>query len=107
MLLYYHYRQNNTRGYFKAPAINVYVEAETFESANRIFETLEGCYFDPAFGFDCDCCGCRWYPAGAHDSYSESEMREQINNCNTIQWLDEGFARAMIRHNNGTIETIR
>ena len=55
------YRQNNSRGYFRKPAVNVFIEAETSDEADRIFLTIDGCYFDPHCDFDCPCCGDRWY----------------------------------------------
>lgn len=58
MAKYYHYRQNNSGGFFTGPAINVYIEADTSEEADAI-GVKNGLYFDGEG--DCECCGDRWY----------------------------------------------
>ena len=60
MAKYYHYRQNNSGGFFTGPAINVYIGADTSEEADAI-GVKNGLYFS-GLG-DCDCCGNRWYGA--------------------------------------------
>ena len=58
--MFYVYRQNNSGGSFRPPAINVIVEAPSAAEADTIAEGL-GLYFDGAG--DCPCCGDRWYNA--------------------------------------------
>lgn len=65
---FYEFRQNNSGGSWQAPAIQLYVEADTPFDANRIAQE-EGVYFDGcATGEDCGCCGDRWYPVQASDA---------------------------------------
>jgi len=60
---FYHFSQNNSGGSFdfdEARGIthNVIVEANDYEHANRLAESI-GLYFDGEG--DCPCCGDRWY----------------------------------------------
>ncbi len=62
MSLYWGYSQNNSGGFFKEPAIEVWIEAQTEEDADRIAKE-NGIYFSIFSGQegDClDCCGARW-----------------------------------------------
>jgi hypothetical protein len=59
-MTYYTYRQNNSGGFFIAPAINLVVKADTLLKAELI-AIANGVYFDPEFRHDCECCGQRWY----------------------------------------------
>ena len=60
--MFYEFRQNNSGGVFHLPAIQVFIEADSMDEANRIAER-NGLYFDGAgSGRDCLCCGDRWYP---------------------------------------------
>ena len=55
--MFYVYRQNNSGGSFRPPAVDVIVEAPSAAEADTIAEGL-GIYF---FGADdCSCCGFRW-----------------------------------------------
>ena len=55
---YYAFKQNNSFGIFKPPAIFLIVEANDVEEAMHIAED-HGAYFDGVG--DCHCCGNRWY----------------------------------------------
>lgn len=55
--MFYVYRQNNSGGSFRPPAVDVIVEAPSAAEADTIAEGL-GIYFDGAG--DCPCCGVRW-----------------------------------------------
>lgn len=55
--MWYNFRQNNSGGYWKGPAIYVLIEAETSNKANQIAKA-NGLYFDGRG--DCPCCGNRW-----------------------------------------------
>ena len=50
--MYYMYRQNNSRGFFTKPAVHVFIQADNVDEADRIFLTIDGCYFDPNCHFD-------------------------------------------------------
>ena len=105
--MYYHYRQNNSRGYFRKPAVNVYIEAETLEEANKTFLTIDGCYFDPNCHFDCSCCGSRW--DSAHwETLTISQVRESIKQAqgSTTLWMNEDIPTAYIQHKNEPCEII-
>lgn len=67
---FFEYRQNNSGGGFTGPAINVYIEADNVGEANNIFQTLDGCYFDPDYERDCECCGTRWSEPYNEKGYS-------------------------------------
>lgn len=70
---WYRYRQNNSGGSHAYDAsrgisVEVYVEADTADEANERAEQI-GIYFDGVDdGFDCDCCGDRWYEASEYDA---------------------------------------
>jgi len=55
--MFYVYRQNNSGGSFRPPAVDVIVEAPSAAEADTIAEGV-GIYFDGAG--DCPCCGNRW-----------------------------------------------
>jgi len=56
---YYLYRQNNSGGFFAAPAVNVIVRAENADEADRLAQEV-GVYYDHDYLTDCECCGTRW-----------------------------------------------
>lgn len=58
--MFYRFRQNNSGGSFTNPARHIYVEADSEDEARDIFVTIPGCYFDPDYRRDCQCCGNRW-----------------------------------------------
>jgi len=63
---WYKFRQNNSGGKLRAPALYVVVEAERAEFANIIAQEFE-IYFDPECEIDCSCCGSRWDEASEDD----------------------------------------
>ena len=76
---FYHFRQNNSGGYFSNPAQHVYVEAESEDNALEVFKTIDGCYFDPNFERDCDCCGTRW------DGWISDEYANEYDTLRAIE----------------------
>ncbi len=64
-LRWFNYRQNNSGGSFVKNddvSINVVIQATSLKEANRIAEDRAGVYFDGVRkGYDCSCCGDRWY----------------------------------------------
>lgn len=69
-MTFYKYDQNNSGGSFIGPAIQVFIEANSPEEANKI-AIQNDIYFDGENGnyvYDCRCCGPRWYKA--EDLYS-------------------------------------
>jgi hypothetical protein len=69
---FYQYRQNNSGGSFEVNdklTVTVWIEARCVEEANNTFQSLGG-YFDGCEkGWDCECCGDRWYPVDEGDCY--------------------------------------
>jgi hypothetical protein len=63
---FFEFHQNNSGGSWHGPKGLVVEAADHFE-ANTIAKQ-HGVYFDGvAAGYDCACCGDRWYPADAGD----------------------------------------
>lgn len=80
--MFYEFRQNNSGGVFHLPAIQVFIEADSTDEANRIAER-NGLYFDGADdGRDCPCCGDRWYPVSSkwnvHETVPEPSEYETL-----------------------------
>jgi hypothetical protein len=67
----YRFMQNNSGGKFKAPALTLYVEAESAVKANRE-ATEHGVYYDGVDnGLDCACCGDRWRKVDEFDAVAK------------------------------------
>lgn len=80
----YRFHQNNSGGFFKEPAINVFIHADSADEANSI-AVMEGIYFDDDCEIDCDCCGQRWYRASEWDIVDEIEEPSEWHQS----WADE------------------
>jgi len=65
---WYRFRQNNIRGYFQHPAVEVFVEALDSDHADRIAERGIGLSFTEY----CECCGHRWRKASEDDAQKEA-----------------------------------
>jgi hypothetical protein len=109
--MFYDYQQNNSGGSFTGPAINVIVEADSVDDANRRAEDL-GLYWYGADhdGPDCPCCGDRWYQA-----YKEGEVvpslygkpvKDSTTKSDLYEWLGDGRPWIMIAYKDGTKEYI-
>jgi|3_EtaG_2_1085321.scaffolds.fasta_scaffold285966_1 hypothetical protein len=69
---FFTFSQNNSGGVFAGPAQYVIVQADDADDANAIAQD-NGVYFDGcSTGWDCDCCGDRWYPY--HSDVTDSPM---------------------------------
>lgn len=101
---YYEYSQNNSGGSFdikpsEGIGPRVWIEATDFEDANRRAENL-GLYFEGVhFGWDCPCCGDRWY--SKHDE-SDAEEDPIIEPRWDFNWHDAVYVHRM----DGTILAI-
>lgn len=95
------WRQNNTRGSFKKPAKEIIVEADNYEKAEQIFLSIDGCYYDPLYQRDCDCCGQRWYEGY---EITEAEAQENISLNNDKRWtvFDASIPRLIVIKKDGT-----
>jgi len=82
--MFYRFRQNNSGGYLREPARNVYVEAASEDEARLKFTQINGCYFDPDYKRDCRCCGNRWdeyiWDTYANDYELMRAIEEEIKN---------------------------
>lgn len=77
--MFWEYRQNNSGGSFLKPAKFVFIEAEDYSEANMLFQRVEGCYFDPSYMRDCECCGTRWNEAWEGDTgFPEAEIDDKL-----------------------------
>ena len=86
---YYNYRQNNSGGYFAAPAVNVIVPAENAEEANaKVLAADIGVYFGGSG--DCPCCGDRWYEL-SDDEY-DLEWKTSLTLEAAIEAADTEFS---------------
>lgn len=67
---WYHFRQNNSGGYFNLPGVSVYIRADSSEEAwSRLSE-------QPGFSEEfCECCGERWFGS---NELSGAEMIEDV-----------------------------
>ena len=105
--MYYHFRQNNSRGMFKLPAVSVFVEADNEQQATEKFLTIDGCYFDPRCDFDCPCCGPRWT-----NTYSENLTLQEVyarvvqEKDRATAWMNEGIPNAYILHRDRPVEIL-
>ena len=70
-MAFYHFSQNNSGGEFlinDKVTINVVIEANNANHANELANVV-GIYFDGCNkGFDCSCCGDRWYRVSEYDA---------------------------------------
>jgi hypothetical protein len=78
---WYRFGQNNSGGvYTETDDLDavVFVEAPSAREANTVAQTL-GIYFNGcADGYDCDCCGDRWYSTNETWAESRAELLEEF-----------------------------
>ena len=74
---FYTFRQNNSGGWFDAPAIALVIEADNADEANDIAQKDHGVYFDDDYDIDCECCGNRWYRVTEWDATGQPEVYGQ------------------------------
>jgi len=111
--MFYTYRQNNSGGSFvydeeRSLAQYVIVEADSIAEANERAEML-GIYFDGVDdGYDCECCGDRWYRA---DTYDESEtptiygqpVEEYLGTRYAKMFQEEGQHLVFLHYKSGNV----
>lgn len=65
--MFYTFSQNNSGGVWNGPRL-VIVEADSPDEANERAQTYAGVYFYGCEqGWDCPCCGDRWYPVESYE----------------------------------------
>lgn len=104
--MFYHYSQNNSGGVFCEPAGEVIVEADSRDEANDIAVEY-GVYFNGcATGYDCSCCGDRWYEPWEDEGTDKPEIYGEDPRKNDFYSGIErdGIVNCMIIYKNGLIE---
>lgn len=85
---YYTFRQNNSGGRFTVDDTlghYVIIEAEDADHAN-LLAGRKGIYFDGCdTGYDCPCCGDRWYPVGE----SDANDTPKVYNSSLDEWMKD------------------
>ncbi len=85
-LKWFEFRQNNSGGSFvynENVGREVYIQARTAGEANEIAESI-GIYFDGVSdGYDCECCGDRWY-----SQWDNTDGKDEFPRC----WMWDGEA---------------
>ena len=103
---WYHFRQNNSGGFFytddeRGIGPHVWIEALSPEDANGRAENL-GIYFDGVErGNDCECCGDRWDPASSYRSSESPTIYDSF--LGAFYWHDTIYIHDM----NGKIHRIK
>ena len=101
---FYTFRQNNSGGVFDCNndlSVFVIIEADTAEEANDKAASL-GIYFDGVRkGWDCDCCGDRWFETDEYEKTPEPKIygwtpSEYVNRQDTVLWGNTG--REIVTH---------
>lgn len=84
--MFYTYNQNNSGGLFIG-AKTVIVEADSTEEADSIAQENDIYFQGVSKGWDCGCCGDRWYPAweGTEEPEIYGEIAEESKDCRIIR----------------------
>jgi len=108
--MFYTFYQNNSGGSFHEShgiCNHVIVEADNANDANNRAENI-GLYFDGCNkGFDCSCCGDRWYPAWREEGTQKPMIYSLVvesgteDTLNMIDWCDYV---AWIHYKDGRVE---
>jgi len=104
-LNWHSFRQNNSGGSFKNPAISIYVQATSEEEADEIAKEY-GAYFDGcSTGSDCSCCGDRWYRSYGpeEDDFDIEEIRSNESYYFAVR---DKIPTSLIVFANGKTETV-
>lgn len=104
---FYTYRQNNSGGFFHAPAITVILEAFDYEDANRRAREAD-LYFNGCDSRrDCSCCGDRWYAIDSDDEGDETPLiysnspEEYVSSTKWLWGKRSGLPEVLVVHLNG------
>jgi len=107
---FFEFRQNNSGGGFDFQpdagiSVHVIVEADDATEANQRAEAI-GLYFDGVDkGWDCGCCGDRWYEAWANDGDDvPSIYGTPLDDYEpTIYWMKDGAPNAYVHYKDGRV----
>jgi hypothetical protein len=107
--MFYTYSQNNSGGHFQVDdqvTVYVIVEADSAEQADEIAESRAGIYFDGCEqGWDCECCGDRWYRA--YDGSEQPEIYGKDPELCDSGWVKKGEPYCHIYYADGIVKTYR
>lgn len=120
-LRWYEYCQNNSGGSFvmnDAVSVYVLVQASNQDEADKVAKS-NGIYFNAVHkGYDCDCCGDRWYEGEELDAFRTyqwngsgstkhefTDVRDYAQNQSNIgDWNKEGKPYVIVYYADGTKE---
>lgn len=112
---FWNFRQNNSGGSFvfdavRGISVNVIVEADSADEAIARAEQI-GVYFDGcAAGYDCTCCGDRWYrPWSDEGTEAPKIYDEDVSNGvyrDRYGWSDDGI-EGYIHYRDGRVVPVR
>lgn len=104
--MFYEYDQNNSGGYFfieDGITLVVWIQADSNEEADELAEKL-GIYFNGCReGYDCECCGDRWYPAYKRNTKGEMIESLRLSKKYKERWVEEGEPWATVHFKDGSI----
>lgn len=103
--MFYTFNQNNSGGYFEGEHRYIIIEAPSAEAANAIAESTTDIYFDGVYnGYDCRCCGDRWYRVDEYDAADTPEIYGE-NDYESSETTDGLFGgKILIIHLDGRTE---
>lgn len=105
--MFYTFRQNNSGGKFKIDkAIKHYVviEADNAEKANTIVNYV-GIYFNGVEdGYDCPCCGDRWYKVDESDAKKKPTLYGKDITKYVEDWPMGEHKEYIIYYKNGDVK---
>lgn len=108
--MFFTFRQNNSFGVHKPPAIYVIVEANDYNDAN---DRAENKGLDFSGFYDCPCCGNRWSRLWSYDEGNEvpSVYNEPLTNPVIVKsfsdWSTEDIPYAIVYFTDGTEKIYR
>jgi hypothetical protein len=98
---FYEISQNNSGGSFIVDdklCHRLFIEAESSDEASSIAEDL-GCYWDGCdTGYDCPCCGDRWYRPWLNDGIDLEEMNTKWNGYEVNEWVKNSSEETAIKN---------
>lgn len=102
--MFFSFHQNNSGGRFQIDSNVtqfVIIEANDANHANSIAEWF-GIYFDGyEKGFDCSCCGDRWYRVDDYDGTDKPMIYNEDPSEYKSMWIKEGYAYCYVYHLDG------
>jgi hypothetical protein len=102
---FFTFSQNNSGGRFTGPAQYVVVQADDTDDANDIAQD-NGVYFNGCSkGWDCDCCGDRWYACDDSDGDDSPSIHNTPVADYRSRYGADGHPTAAVVYKDGTTVT--